>query len=524
MKNDLHNDDLEAFFRKKMEEQKAAPSSDGWDEPDDLVWDNVEKAIAPVKEERRFFLGKVLYPAAASLLLLVAFYAAFSTNQKVKSLSQEIEIQDQKIKELEGVVNSQSTIELESVADKSVGVDKGMTAEESIVGLGSNGNGNKIDKGSRKAFLLNSNTGGVANINNLNDSEESEAFAEVVLNEKEEEDSFLQLKQERVLLLDKEINSYTDQSIDERESTIVTNDFLLSESELLKSKPVLFPAGVMETPIVSVTSEILKNDARKKGWYASVFVSPTHNGIHVAKIPNGMPRRHSRDLLNKREGGKFTLDYGGLIGYMLNENWSLETGLSLKKRTFDVEHKAEVYHRGANERMNSNGDFENEYQADLNTSFGGIEADIAVTREADMPLVENSTIDLDLVTRHEMELLTIPLLVVYRNKLSEDFNFLAKGGLSTSFLEKESPELVSANSNKEGVSLRNTLLKDKPSTVKKNLASVQFGLGLEYELSDRITVSVEPTISKSIKPVFSFRDLKAYPVVASVNVGANYYF
>jgi predicted porin len=76
-----------------------------------------------------------------------------------------------------------------------------------------------------------------------------------------------------------------------------------------------------------------------------------------------------------------------------------------------------------------------------------------------------------------------------------------------------------------GVHHRRTIVEQKFSGLKNTTLDFLFGIGADYDISKNMSIYFEPTVIRSINPVYNLNGrIKTYPIVVSVNIGLSYRF
>ena len=70
------------------------------------------------------------------------------------------------------------------------------------------------------------------------------------------------------------------------------------------------------------------------------------------------------------------------MGFQINNNWSIESGLQYSKLEITARHRIQKQYNTASEIQNSFGDFENEFAILLVTPMGDVESDVTLARSA----------------------------------------------------------------------------------------------------------------------------------------------
>jgi len=229
-------------------------------------------------------------------------------------------------------------------------------------------------------------------------------------------------------------------------------------------------------------------------------------------------------MLNDQEKANYSVSFGLKAGYQFSKNWSVETGLNYYKNSVESMHRAQIRYQSQIERLNSDGNYDSNYQLKLATSYGVIETDVALTRNSDSVIDQNDYINLVIKTRQELKNLSIPIAVRFRtagNKL----HFSAKAGFAANFILEKDVIVKAAVVNRMGIHHRRTLVDKKFSGLKNTTVDLLLGIGLDYDISKNMSVYFEPTFTHSLSPVYNLNGkIKTYPIVAALNLGVCYKF
>lgn len=518
MDKNLPQDPLEEFFRKSLEETDNLPADDGWDLPSLNVWDNVEASIPPTAVIRPINYWKWT-AIAASVVILFVGYQWINKNQQVEQLTTELE---KNTKELENVkellnekiidtetapennlanaqdnnkserFNTELSEQQEVVQDESIERRESTT---SFSGNNANGIGGKNNDGIPQIPSTNSQ-----NIAIENNAQESILLNETKRQNKEiVEEVGAEIKKENLLL---------DQ---------LSNRNFLVQSEEKTSKEKLD----LETKTV-----VNLKRPRESKLYVGIYGSQ-NKGKQMTTSSGGSTSMDRRNRIrNSRLENIWTTGGGFRVGYEISNRWSIESGLQYTCSEMYGRHLISKKYTSTGELPNSNGDYENDYALSIVTVFGDVGSDVTISREASMNIPENTPFILQIDSRQKISFLGIPILAKYNlGKIDSKFNVGLKFGTMANFV-KEADVEFEAESISPFIEHRKHLIKDKKDLRNAELATLDFmtGVEAEYKVSEKVSFSIEPSLSKSLTPVYEKQGLKTYPMMANVKVGFNYRF
>ncbi len=562
MEENLHKDNLEEYFKKSFENENSDPSDDNWDAPSDTVWHGINEKINPADPSSSapasIFNLKWILGIAASILIIGLVYYNFTLHKQVDDLTEVVENQKNTIEYFEKLAlekkNDQrieeglkGTEERENVVKE----EEGSTLEEREEGKnieefsGFSFENNDIETSKNSASQNSSKTISKQNIQNtetgLSQIEENESSNDSQLVQSPENTSILK---ESIPGTDmKTKNSSSDianSSQPNAESTSKQNHqnaIVDNPSETKKSTvktvapltPKMFLAGTnlpekeIILDLLPISEETFKpsiSSSSKAGFYAGIHLAPTYGYRNIKSINGPVHRR----LLNEKEQAIYSVAVGFKAGYEFSRNWSVETGLNYYKNSIESKHLAQLRYESQIEHLNSDGNYDSNYQLKLATSYGDIETDIALTRSSTTQIDQNDYINLALRTRQELKTLGVPIAIRYRtagNKL----HFSAKAGIAANFILQKDVKIKAATVNRHGVHHRRTLVDRKFSDSKNTTIDFLFGLGLDYDISKNLSIYFEPTATHSLNPVYRLNGkIKTYPIIASLNIGLMHQF
>ena len=256
------------------------------------------------------------------------------------------------------------------------------------------------------------------------------------------------------------------------------------------------------------------------GFYVGAHIAPTYGYRNIRSVNGPVLRR----LLNEQEQAIYSVALGMKAGYQFNKNWSVETGLNYFENNVRSMHRAQVRYESQIERLNTDGNYDSNYQLKLSTSYGEIETDVALTRSSDTEIDQNDYINLVLKTQQKLKYLGVPVAVRYRTS-GNKFHFSAKAGIAANFIIQKDVRIKAAAVNRNGVHHRRTLVDRKFSGLKNTTVDFLFGIGIDYDISNYLSIYFEPTVTHSISPVYQLNGkIKTYPIIASLNIGLAYRF
>jgi len=494
---------IDRLFQEKLKHFEVTPS--------DSVWESIEKELHQKKRKRRVISlwWQVAGVAAVLALLFAIGYSVFNNSSETyKTLPTVVETNDadgtpDKTSDENSVSgkNQEESLASENSVKKGLGSD---STTDSILDKTQN---NKVSVASTNRKSIERNDAqniGINNdptligpkidnataSNNKNDGLKSSNLPEPDLNR-------TTIKEEQ---LDKEaFVSPVDGKIN---SLVVTNN---SKKDDLGSKvDPTKPDTSLEEAITEVNELNEKEEGRKLSrWGISTNVAP----VYFNSLGKGSSL--DRQFVDNSKSGEINMSYGINASYAINEKLKIRAGvnkvnLGHNTNNVIVNRSEGVSSISSFSRSNSNIRFNEDSQNTMilssqNLSFSAV------------PNVVETSVQSSI--NQELGFIELPLEVEYAlldNKLGVN----VIGGFSTFFLDKNRV-YTSLNGDK-------TLL-GEANNINNTSYSANFGLGLNYNVSDKVILNLEPTFKYQIN---TFRDTSGdfQPFFIGIYTGLRYKF
>lgn len=522
MDNNLHNDSLEEFFRKHLErEENPLSEDDGWDVPSDAVWEGVEIGL-PKKEKpkRRIIPYWRWVGVAAAILLLLGFFQLQKYQQQLNHLTTELHVHQEELKEVKeklDVSENDFAKQIEKDATKDINQqriqDQGVASEE-IISSGVTPSSNTKKKNRANEVL----------------KKEVKDIAE----EEIREDVNTLLGMEKVIAPTS--NSQYAGTVNSKTS-VIRKPLYFAEIKQRSTYATIenIPPIKLLTPQLEKQLDLYIQMSKGFGGNINDIIPPKNSGFYVGA--NLAPTVGFRKLkgeedeprfekIKGKETAQMTIAGGLKLGYQINDRWSIESGVQLAKLKIKTEHRFEKQYTSDNEVPNSMGDLENNYAILLTTSFGDLVDEIPMSRSAQHMIAENTAFDLKMESEQTLTKIGVPLVAKYRlGNQRTKLNF--KGGVMSSFVVDSGMKVKPVGRPLPHLKPEDRKFKNKKLKIEgQQLVTFDLMMGVEaeFKLSKSTYFSLEPTFSQSVTPIFERDGVKAYPSVASLNVGVNHYF
>ena len=273
-------------------------------------------------------------------------------------------------------------------------------------------------------------------------------------------------------------------------------------------------------PDLHESAPMIERAARQR-WMISGSLTPTFGTRRIA-VPDKQPRVRRNLLLQQEEPA---IQLGGGISVMrdMGRQWMLGIGIDYTRFLMNSHASHQIRYTRAGEMLNGRGNYENRFNLRLNTSYGQINTDVVVERSSDAMLEEHRFLNLELQTRHSMEVLRFPLTIGYRVPAGK-WSVVCGGGISANvLLENQFSFRAIHVLDSEVVGARTLRAVDIEGSMDFALG-YQASLGIEIPVSRRLSFLVTPSVSGYLQPVYQDRHVLIYPFSVETDLGMVYKF
>lgn len=528
MDKNLPKDPLEEFFKKYLEGQNELPADDGWDVPSSNVWDRVEADIQPTAIVRPINYWKWA-TVAASVVLLFFAYQWSSQNQQIEKLATEINEnveQLEKVKEL--LHDNQKELESTITEESTTTINKHQIFENEEVAQQ-----NETKKSQSAASFFGKNQNGIGGKNNSNSSNIPTINTEKLVNQNSENIPFDKTDEtnspDGEVIVENNPSTNLDRINSDNSTENLIKDNLKEEVEKLPNRIFITESIAEEENLkTNFGKTVLVNFDKtrmERGFYTGIYGSRNLGKRSICADDSSISQDRI-DKFNSIKEREFWTTGGGIkLGFQINKNWSIESGLQYSKSEIVARHQIEKQYEVANEVQDPTGDFENEIALLLITHMGDIESDVTLSRTAGNPIANQFQFNIPIEINQKINFLGIPILAKYSFG-NEQFRFGLKSGVLTNFKLDSDVDISAVDAPLPILRHRRNRIRNKSEL--KNLKSTTInwlaGIEAEVKVNDAIYFSFEPSFSKSVSPIFEKNEVKTYPMMANVKVGVNYLF
>ncbi len=216
---------------------------------------------------------------------------------------------------------------------------------------------------------------------------------------------------------------------------------------------------------------------------------------------------------------------GAVCEAQLGPKLRIGTGISYRKLDFQTTHEFEFDFGDSKHGGGPHQDHEHEFQYNLNTAAGTVEMDVrAESAEPAMNIPDDEKIAGEITTNQQFTFVSAPIYANYSIGNGR-LRGLLKGGILLNFLKEHdfSVGQIRSRNDKFDFSKREGQ-KGSPANLQSVTVDYMVGLGLEYDLSKRLSLRLEPTILGSLASRSSNPFVQSSEFSAGLNIGVMYNF
>ena len=532
MDKNLPKDPLEEFFKKSLEAKSELPSEEGWDVPSSNVWDEIEKKIQPVATVRVINYWKWA-TIAASLILLFFAYQWNTQQQQIETLTTEVNKNNTELKNVKELLKDNKTkLEKTASVENTASIITPQHIDNQEVASKTN------DKNSGNS--ISSSTSQLEKINKKNKKETEQNLPNKspvpsTLNEQTIANSANNISNENIIPPNKHEEFFEKIVQNKLENISNTgNDILKNNNTItnLDKLPILFLEAKSITHVeptnIALPSSIISDllpPPTERGIYAGLFLSRNIGTHSIAASNSNSSQTRKNRIATSKGKSEWTFGGGAKIGYQFNKHWSLESGIQYTKTKLNARHRIEKKYTSDHEMTNSGGELESDYTLSLTTSVGDATSNVSLARPAQVTIPEQMPFRLVIESTQQITALGIPILAKYSIG-NNNFKAGLKAGLLTNFIINSDIEIKKIGSPLPTFRHRKHRINDKREikNLKKNTFDLTAGIEAEFKINNSTFLSLEPSFSRSLTPIFEKENVKTFPMMASVKIGVNYRF
>lgn len=529
MQEDLQNDDFEDLFKKKMNETDSFFTEDTWDVPSDRVWDNVEQTITTEAVSKTnlktWGIGITVLVIIIALLYTCnpfqnkmestvvlnsskehsAFSAETVKEDNVNSVLEDSkEPQPQKLDASGEAIAQANTPSIVNAKSDDLNSDESITLTKRSKGL------KQETKQSESVDFTFNNTKNAR-------SPKVTANEKLLLNE----NSGITLKdlslidttaQKRIKIED------LDQQVLKEKQVKITTFPTLSKmllSEVVYKRDTVYPSTSQEIKSAPMT----KQGGVDGRFYLGAYYAPLVFDRKVEAINIRLQER-----LDRVETPDEVFTSAGLrLGYQLTPRLSIESGVQYLSAKSLAKYDIEINYDPGREILNANGNYESTYRVTLSTSLGAVATDVALTRNSSSTVPTNTSTFVEFEVGQKFKYLKIPVTLKYELGKGKIRGTL-RSGIAAGFLLDHQLSITRTRTNQVGLQHSQTRVIEDFRGIKDKSLDLLFAVGVQYSLSPKVNILLEPNYQQSLTPLVERTLVKTYSRFYGVNLGLNYHF
>lgn len=252
-----------------------------------------------------------------------------------------------------------------------------------------------------------------------------------------------------------------------------------------------------------ISTEAIKLTVSKRSRFAAtVFFSRDFVSNRLAMDGFGNhERERDRDEIKRTENASSSYTTGVLAEYAINNNWSIQSGLTISKTTIDIEPKT-IY-----AKPDDFGNVKFRFNCSAGYSFLSLKTGMPPSNGDSLHALESS---------NTTQYVGIPITVKY-NISPGKFRFSAMAGISVNILSNQKIKTVIANGGNNEKSVINEINGLRPSYF-----SGLLGLGLDYSLTKNVALSLIPNARIALTSINKDAPVRSYPQSFGLGAGIRF--
>lgn len=445
-----NKDNLENFFKNKFEEPTK---KDGWNTPDDFVWENISQSLQRPTSNRMYLL--IITWFFLGLLALLSGYLFQQNKQKtesIKELNKKIELCLGNQNETNNKNQELTLSSLNEVSNevKPENIDTKSSNAQSFT--------TRFDKLNRQqeANYQKKNLDEIKGVNSLlatetdKNLENSFKSSNALINEKMSQDQIDLLKY------------FEFKDIESNSKTI---DKLHNYIQEINIKP--------------------KEKNRKPNLTRVGF------GYHGFQWFNTLQTKGQLSELILRERYLTSSGLGISVDKQLGNKWMVQVGISYHQRRFDTEYLLNLPYNKNLETMGSDNSFEQIFNHSLPTALGNVSSILSLRRPSSSMINSIEPVVLDFIIENRTDIISIPISFQYHpNGVIKDGLFFT-GGLSSNLFINQDIEVIKQLSHHAQISGKSVDLKLEDQSGSRADLGLLLGFGYQKIILPRWNIVVQ---------------------------------
>lgn len=515
MEDKLHNDRLEEFLRRSLEEHSEDPPKDLWAKIANGVDAATPSAPPTVKAPRWRVLSNWWAAAAVAAAVIGLFIAQHSYfENRIDELTKELEqkaAQSEKMETKAPVPTEKAETEVPAIANETETAN-GSSSKAAENALAKNRN----DKSTTPAHFGVTKQGKriQGNNNKFHKSADPTAPLKSALAAETSTDKALPTSMDKVEPSNREA----------QKPAVVEN----SDLQKVWLKPIKLEDAATEPSLAQAVMPIdpVKNHSKfTLGLNAMPMLSRSWMKPLEQKGPGKPNDRKSFDVDSETTGQAWQA--GITLEAAITPRLSVGSGLGYRSMKYETKHDLclEFDDRRPGPPGTGQHDHEHDFQYDLNTAVGAIEMEVrAESDEATQNIPDDEKIEAEVHTSQSLSYVTVPIYANYTMGKGR-LRAIAKGGIMLNFLQDHEFTVGDIKSLNDKFQFAH---KENQRGTQNDLQTVTVdymaGLGLEYRLTRNASLRLEPMVIGSLTSLHNNPRIESTEIAAGLNLGMTYSF
>ena len=502
MENTKDKDSLENLFNQKFNEEELLMKQEGWNVPSAGLWDSIEEQLPKAASKRRMLYSHWI-ATAASVLLVISCFQLVQYQQKLDFLLNKL------------VANEKAVLGMKKQMAALIPVKTTSTIEESSILPISKEVVEKIDlpnKLPNKDIAIHTtktpNKIVIKTDNRLTSSTVQSAVTTTALSSNS---------------LGMEVASNPFQ---EHQMRNIASTDKLGVSEKIKRIATITPLPVpLSTVVIQqknlpiLIPPILSAAEKTHNWYVSASVAPVQHELKRESRSNA-----SSDLVVKAMSQEKAFAANLQAGIQLANNWSVESGIRYANYQHLSNHSKQVSYSYLEEHLNRDGDYESNFQVEMESGAGIAEAAILLARSSTTNIEKDATIKVDIDFSNALAFIDIPVLIG-KQWQKGNWRMGIKAGLYNRFLLKNIVVLKQVQLNDDRFTTEPILLQATHKSDEASRYSARYvaAIDIAYAVNSNLDIYASPSFSRSLQPIVESNLATIHSQEKALNVGVRYH-
>lgn len=253
---------------------------------------------------------------------------------------------------------------------------------------------------------------------------------------------------------------------------------------------------------------------------SNVYVAANYGFINEDLKKNNFSREN-QDFFAAKETHATGNSVGIQIGLENKKGWAIETGIHYTKIAKDLMVNQSITPQDLPQDLITNG--EGDLKMGWHSSTGYNEQMLTLRNNSTTPIAVVEPLNIDIIQKTQKEYVDIPL-VLKKRWVSGKLGLSVKSGILNRFEIDNSLEASTIKLADAELEVLASEFKQNTTAIKNNkyVPHVVAGIGVEYFIQPNLSVYIEPTFTKSLRPVIDFGFANVTAQNSMVNLGVRY--